>query len=173
MRLFLLPMYALRTKADTVGDPAPTVAAVRASAPTIWASVTGVPNLTIPEDRFTSFTSYQAALRAYEAEPRVRVLWEVGGKPGTVPGSPIASAESTAPDWPIPTAKARTLYLGADGSLADRAPRRAQAEPNCPVPDRDRRSRMARAMARRPRRVHTKNATPCGAGGFGCGRYRT
>ncbi|MFM7270959.1 MAG: CocE/NonD family hydrolase [Actinomycetes bacterium] len=101
--------------------------AVRASAPTIWATVTGVPNLTIPEDRFTSFSSYQAALRAYEAEPRVRVLWEVGGKPGTAPGSPIASAESTAPAWPYPSAKARTLFLGADGSLVDRAPRRAES----------------------------------------------
>ena len=102
-------------------------AAVRGAAPTIWATVTGVPNLTIPEDRFTSFTSYQAALRAYEAEPRVRVLWEVGGKPGTAPASPIASAESTAPAWPFPSAKARTLFLGADGSLVDRAPRQAQA----------------------------------------------
>lgn len=101
-------------------------ASVRATAPTIWASVTGVPNLTIPEDRFTSFTSYQAALRAYEAEPRVRVLWEVGGRPGTAPGSPIAAAESTASAWPFPSSRAREFYLGADGTLTDRPARRAQ-----------------------------------------------
>ena len=94
--------------------------AARGAAPQIWQVLTGVSGVTIPADRFDDFTSYKSARKAYEAEPRVRILWETGGKPGEVAGAPLPATDSTAKSWPIPTAKARTFYLGADGSLGDK-----------------------------------------------------
>lgn len=94
--------------------------AARGAAPQIWQVLTGVSGVSLPADRFDDFTSYKSALKAYEAEPRVRILWENGAKPGEVAGAPMPATESTAKSWPIPTAKARTFYLGSDGSLGDK-----------------------------------------------------
>jgi hypothetical protein len=108
---------------------------LRALAPQLWGTITGVQNITVPADRFGDFSSYRTALRAYETEPRVRILWENGAKPGTQAGTPLPAAETTAARWPIPTAKSKVLYLGSDGSLQDAAAKQAASlsfnyEPN-------------------------------------------
>lgn len=94
--------------------------AARGLAPTIWQVLTGLSGISLPADRFDHFTSFKSALKAFEAEPRVRILWETGGKPGEVAGAPLPAAESTAKSWPLPSVKARTFYLGSDGSLGDK-----------------------------------------------------
>jgi hypothetical protein len=72
---------------------------------------------TLGPDRFTDQPDYESALRAYEAEPDVRVLFDVGAG-----DSPMPSFSTTGPSFPLPDTAATTWYLGADGSLTDAAP---------------------------------------------------
>jgi predicted acyl esterase len=67
---------------------------------------------TLAPDRFTDQPDYASALRAYEAEPRVRVLFDVGAG-----GPPMPAFSTTAPSFPLPDTTATTWYLGDDGSL--------------------------------------------------------
>ncbi len=82
----------------------------------IYDSLFGAPGLGIGPDRFAGL-SPAAARAAYEAEPRVTVLWENGA--GRNPGEPVATAVSTHDGWPVPEAETRRWYLDADGVLAD------------------------------------------------------
>ncbi len=72
---------------------------------------------TLAPDRFTNQPDYATALRAYESEPRVRVLFDVGAAK-----SPMPSFSTTAPSFPLPATTATTWYLGDGGTLTDRAP---------------------------------------------------
>jgi predicted acyl esterase len=106
-------------------------------------AVFGVPGLPLGEERFVGM-SHGDALAAYEAEPDVRVLFEVGAAPEFVdnppetgtcsdtgagglplcnhPGAPVERWERTFESWPPSAAEAATLYLGPDGTLRDEAP---------------------------------------------------
>jgi predicted acyl esterase len=68
-------------------------------------------------DRFTNQPDYASALRAYESEPRVHVLFDVGAG-----GSPEPAFSTTAPAFPLPDTTPTTWYLGAHGTLRDTAP---------------------------------------------------
>ena len=83
----------------------------------------GVEGLGFEPDRFADFADddYAGVLAAYEAEPMVRVLFESGAA-GPAPGAPAARFEATYAAWPPPDAAAKSLYLGANGSLGDTAP---------------------------------------------------
>jgi hypothetical protein len=72
---------------------------------------------TLAPDRFTDQPDYAAALRAYETDPKVRVLFDVGGN-----GTPMASFTTTGPSFPLPNTTATTWYLGDDGTLTSAAP---------------------------------------------------
>ncbi len=91
---------------------------VRAVAPQIWASITGVPGLSIPPDRFDPSMSFNTALHEFESDPPVRILWETGNSPTAIPGAPVPSAETRNAAWPVPDAKATAWYLQPDGGLA-------------------------------------------------------
>lgn len=91
---------------------------VRATAPLIWAAITGVPGLTMPPDRFGGFTSFDAALRTFEAEKPVRILWETGNAPGSIAGAPLPSADTRYSAWPVPEARATTWYFRSRGHLS-------------------------------------------------------
>lgn len=73
--------------------------------------------VTIAPDRFTTYPDYASALQAYQSEPRVRVLFDVGAG-----DSPMPAFSSTAPSFPLPDTTATTWYLGPHGSLRDGAP---------------------------------------------------
>ncbi|MEZ4227099.1 MAG: CocE/NonD family hydrolase [Polyangiaceae bacterium] len=75
--------------------------------------------ISLPDDRFSSFTSHADALAAYEAEPDVKVIFENGA--GTPVGAPIGTFEHSLAAWPPPTTAVR-YYLQPDGSLALAAP---------------------------------------------------
>jgi predicted acyl esterase len=72
---------------------------------------------TLAPDRFTDEPDYETALRAYEAEPRVRVLFDVGAG-----GAPMPAFSTTAPSWPLPGTTATTYFLGAHGALTTAPP---------------------------------------------------
>jgi predicted acyl esterase len=75
---------------------------------------------TLAPDRFTDQPDYASALRAYEAEPRVRVLFDVGAG-----NTPMPAFSTTAPSWPLPGTTATTYFLGAHGALTTSPPRAA------------------------------------------------
>jgi predicted acyl esterase len=81
----------------------------------IW----GVP-VTLPPDRFASATSLEAARAVFEADPRLRVLYENGA--GADPGMPYSRFEGAFTDWPVPGTDARAWYFGTGGTLADAPP---------------------------------------------------
>jgi putative CocE/NonD family hydrolase len=75
------------------------------------------PGATLAPDRFTNQPDYATALRAYESEPRVRVLFDVGAEK-----SPMPAFSTTAPSFPLPNTTPTTWYLGSTGTLTDAAP---------------------------------------------------
>ncbi len=110
-----------------VGRRAPVVSgAVRVFAPALWSVITGIGGLAIPPDRFPGMT-FDQARTAYEAEPRVQILWETGNAPGLDPGSLMPRGESRFSAWPIPETKARTWHLRSRGRLTTRSPETAEA----------------------------------------------
>jgi predicted acyl esterase len=77
------------------------------------------PGAQLEPDQFAGETDYASALAKYEAQPELRVLFDVGATTG---GAPVASFSSTFPAWP-PKATATTWYFGADGTLVPEKPR--------------------------------------------------
>ncbi len=97
---------------------------IRAAAPAFMEDFFGVPGLEFEEDRFAGFADddLEGVRAEYEAEPKVRVLFENGAGDPDEPGSPTARFEATFDEWPPPEATPTTWYLGEDGSLAPSAP---------------------------------------------------
>jgi predicted acyl esterase len=73
----------------------------------------------LPGDRFDRSLGYDAALAQYEAEPRVRVLFEEGA--GGPEGAPVAGFEASFGEWPPSSAQPRAWYFQPGGGL-DAAP---------------------------------------------------
>jgi uncharacterized protein len=78
------------------------------------------PGLTLPPDRFTG-KSYDEALAQFEAEPKVRVLFD-NGAGGPEPGAPGAAFEHSFDAWPIPQLQPTTFYFGEHGTLTPDPP---------------------------------------------------
>ena len=89
---------------------------VRAGGPDLIAGAVGLPPVAFPPDRFTEAGSYDEALDEYEAEPRVRVLFESGG------ADPVGGAaprfEEGFESWPPPDAEPTAWHFQPDGDLA-------------------------------------------------------
>lgn len=83
-------------------------------------SIFGVRNLRLPADRFGDVTTYEAAVARFEADPRLRILFENGG--GAVPGAPMPTFIREFSAWPIPETTAQTWYFDADARLSESAP---------------------------------------------------
>ena len=100
----------------------PTVpAATRALAAVLLSRAYGA-NVALAPDRFTGQPDYASALHAYEAEPRVRVLFDVGAA-----GAPLPAFSVTSSAFPLPHTTATTYYLGRDGKLTTARPTSATA----------------------------------------------
>jgi len=100
---------------------------IRAAIGAIYEPLFGFTGATLPDDRFSDYPTYAAALAAYEAEPSVRLLWENGA--GGNPGEPYATAESRHDAWPVPGTVERTWYLQPDGELGESPPAFGDDEP--------------------------------------------
>lgn len=82
--------------------------------------VFGVRGVPIEPDRFTDAPSFEAALARYEAEPKVRILFDNGA--GAQPGSPVPGFEHSFDRWPIPTVEPTAWYFADDGKLEPTPP---------------------------------------------------
>ena len=106
-----------------VGHRIPHVPALfRALAPTVYQQGIGISGLTLPPDRFDGYTSYGAALAAYQAEPDVRILFENGYGDPTNPGAPLAAFEHGFSQWPPKETEAKTWYFQPDQRLSTKPP---------------------------------------------------
>ena len=102
---------------------------IRAGAPAVLKANFGdVDGLEFEPDRFADFDDdqYDAALTDYEAEPDVRVLFDVGAATPK-PGSPAESFEQGYDAWPPADTTERSFYLD-DAKLAADAPKEAEAD---------------------------------------------
>lgn len=112
----------------------PNLDAARVTAPILAGGIWGVSDITLPPNRFEGMT-YDEALAAFEAEPRVKVLFEQGAADGTAPGSPQPRWTESFDSWPIPGVVAQRWHLGPDGSLSPDAPAAAGAVEYVADPD--------------------------------------
>ncbi|MFT3767486.1 MAG: CocE/NonD family hydrolase [Minicystis sp.] len=97
---------------------------VRMLAPILFENVFGA-TLDIPPDRFANYPSWEEAKKAYEAEPKLRAIFEDGG--GKHVGAPEGTTELHFDQWPPKQTKPYRLYFQTDGSLATTTPTDASA----------------------------------------------
>jgi len=101
------------------GELRPVSPLVRGLAPFLFQEVFGA-TVELPAERFAGvYPSFEAAKAAYEAEPPVHLLVEVGAAP---PGAPVPGFTLDFASWPPPETQPLRLYLHADGSLRDFPP---------------------------------------------------
>ena len=114
-----------------VAHQAPIVnqAVIRAAAPEIYQSAMGLPQddaVTLPPDPIQLEPTYQSALKAFDALPEVRVLFDNGAGTSptgsTTPGDPYPGFERSFSTLPVPGTTARWWYLGPGGTLKANPP---------------------------------------------------
>ncbi|MFZ9565120.1 MAG: CocE/NonD family hydrolase [Ilumatobacteraceae bacterium] len=100
-----------------VGKKTPDLTAASIIAPILSNSITGTA-VSLPQaNRFDGMT-YEESLAAFEAEPKVRVLFEEGAADGQTPGAPLARWQAEFSAWPIPETELVRMNLGANGTLS-------------------------------------------------------
>ncbi|MCU1369456.1 MAG: putative hydrolase, CocE/NonD family [Ilumatobacteraceae bacterium] len=75
----------------------------------------------LPFNSWNQKPDYATALADYEAQPRIRVRWENGAKPG-LEGLPWGTTSTRYTTWPPAELTNEKLYLQPDGALAGSAP---------------------------------------------------
>ncbi|MGZ5323609.1 MAG: CocE/NonD family hydrolase [Solirubrobacterales bacterium] len=97
-----------------------------ALAPVLYSQVMGVFGVGIPPDPIRAQPTYEAAKAAFEAQPRVRVLFDNGG--GGQPGHPVPGFERSFKSFPPPSVKPREWFLRKGGALARKPARKQGAD---------------------------------------------
>jgi uncharacterized protein len=101
--------------------------AVKSVAPSLYQTLLGIPNVTLPSDPIQAQPTYAAALAAFQKLPPVRILFDNGAGSAT-PGAPVPGFERSFARFPIPGTQARSWYLSAGGDLLPSAPTHAAAD---------------------------------------------
>jgi predicted acyl esterase len=83
-------------------------------------TVFGTRNPPKEPDRFAGITRLDEARAVFEADPRVRILFENGA--GGTPGHTFPTFEAGFDAWPIPGTRATAFWLDAEGRLAAAPP---------------------------------------------------
>ncbi|MEO6469949.1 MAG: CocE/NonD family hydrolase [Acidimicrobiia bacterium] len=119
---FLMLFVARRAPIENAAIP-------RAAAPVIFQQAMGLPQtavINLPPDPIQTIPTYDAALAAFKALPRVHVMFDNGagtGPTGTAsPGDPYAGYSRDFSALPIVGTKARSFYFGPGGTLTNTAP---------------------------------------------------
>ncbi|MGB1015695.1 MAG: CocE/NonD family hydrolase, partial [Nannocystaceae bacterium] len=94
---------------------------LRTLAPILIESVFGAA-VEFPPDRFAMFESFDEAYAAYEAEPDIQILFDVGDSPLYTPGVPASSFQASFEQWPLTETTPVRWYLQPDGTLAEDIP---------------------------------------------------
>ena len=125
---FLMLFVAHRAPIENAAIP-------RAAAPVIYQQAMGLPQtevITLPADPIQLIPTYDAALAAFQALPRVHVLFDNGaggGPTGTASaGDPYAGFAQDFSSLPVVGTKARAFYFGPAGTLTNSTPVAAHEE---------------------------------------------
>ncbi len=106
-------------------SPALNSVLIRATAPVVYEEAQGIPGMMLPADPIQSQPTLAAAQAAFEAQPRVRVLFDNGA--GGATGRPVPAYEHGFSAFPPAEATAKTWFFGAGGTLGD-APGKAAVD---------------------------------------------
>lgn len=93
---------------------------IEAGAPVLYQALMGVSGVELPEDEIRDEPDLASAQAAFEAQPRVRVLFENGA--GDDPGKPLPAFERFFATFPPASAEPRSYFLSSRGRLL-RGPR--------------------------------------------------
>ena len=104
-----------------VARKVPSLTPTKITSALVSAAIVGVPGADLGADRFRGMT-YEEALAAYEAGPKVNVLFEEGAADGVAPGAASPRWISSFDAWPIPSAKPLRLYAAEGGRLSATEP---------------------------------------------------
>ena len=74
----------------------------------------------LPPDRFLPEENFKSALKRYESESPIRVLFDSGG--GKAVGAPKAVFEAEFDKWPPRQARITNYYFGDQGTITDKKP---------------------------------------------------
>ncbi len=91
---------------------------VKAGAPALYQAVMGVSGVTLPDDPIQAEPDYESALAAFEAQRRVRILFDNGA--GGAPFKPVPAFERSFNRFPPGKAEPTSWYLRDDGKLKNR-----------------------------------------------------
>jgi predicted acyl esterase len=107
--------------------PGENVAVTDAAAPIIYQEAMGLPQddtVTLPPDPIQQQPTYDGALKAFNQQPSIRVLFDngAGSSPlgDTTAGNPYPGFDKTFKRFPIPHTVAQRWYLGGKGALGNR-----------------------------------------------------
>jgi len=119
-----------------VAREVPGAARVAPFAGLIYAEILGdeAPVPPLPDDRFAGVATWRRAKKRFEADSRVRVLFENGAGSET-PGLPAPTFELGFAKWPPQEARARAFWFGADGVLLGAPPAGADEGVDAFAPD--------------------------------------
>ncbi|MFN3219780.1 MAG: CocE/NonD family hydrolase [Acidimicrobiales bacterium] len=95
----------------------PELAAAALIGPILTPGLYGV-SVAIPDVDRLAGLPYEEALATFEADPRIRILFEQGAADGVEPRAPLPRFEAGFDSWPIPEATAQRWFLGPDGALS-------------------------------------------------------
>jgi uncharacterized protein len=110
-------------------------ALVQASWPVAMQAIFGIdgpggapPVATLPPDPIQLQPLYSLAKTAFEAQPRIRVLFDNGAGNSSNPGWPYPAFERSFSSFPIPGTVARSWYVAPGGALASQPPAKNAAD---------------------------------------------
>ena len=101
-------------------------AAVQAAGPVIYQEAMGIPGVTMPPDPIQRQPTYAGALRMFNQQKPVRILFDSGAG-GSAPGQPKPAYEHSFSTLPIPRVRGRSWYLAPQGRLHSRPTKRRNA----------------------------------------------
>ncbi|MDQ2700208.1 MAG: CocE/NonD family hydrolase, partial [Actinomycetota bacterium] len=111
-----------------VADEVPVVPPlILALGPALYQQIADSAALPILPSRFTLYPSAKAARAQFEKDPRLRLLMDNGDAIPGVPGSIGAKWEAGFSDWPVPSMKPTTWFLGTQGQLQAGKPAKGTA----------------------------------------------
>ncbi len=95
-------------------------------APVVYQAAMGINGVTLPPDPIQLEPTYESALAAFENLPPIRILFDSGA--GGQPGFPYPGFEQSFSRWPVPGTKAKSFYLGDQGSMTSKPPKTGAAD---------------------------------------------
>ncbi len=102
-------------------SPLTNSALIHAASPLIYQQAMGINGVTLPSDPIQTQPTYDGALKAFEALPSVRVLFD-NGAGGSSAGLPYPGFEHSFDSFPPPGVQAQPFYFGPGGTLTASKP---------------------------------------------------